>query len=30
MEKALIELPWRSVRDGVDVKLLEQEQELYF
>jgi hypothetical protein len=29
MEKALIELPWRSVRDGVDVKLLEQEQELY-
>ena len=29
MEKALIELPGRSVRDGVDVKLLEQEQELY-
>src|SRR5271163_3162818 len=29
MEKALIELPWRSVREGVDVKLLEQEQELY-
>lgn len=29
MEKALVELPWRSVRDGVDVKLLEQEQELY-
>jgi hypothetical protein len=27
MEKALIELPWRSVRDGVDVKLVEQEQE---
>jgi transposase len=29
MEKALIELPWRSVRDGVDVKLVEQEQEFY-
>jgi transposase len=29
MEKALVELPWRSVREGVDVKLLEQEQELY-
>jgi transposase len=29
MEKALIELPWRSVREGVDVKLLEQSQELY-
>src|SRR5271163_4734157 len=29
MERALIELPWRSVREGVDVKLLEQEQELY-
>jgi transposase len=29
MEKALIELPWQSVRDGVNVKLLEQSQELY-
>jgi transposase len=29
MQKALIGLPWRSVREGVDVKLLEQEQELY-
>jgi transposase len=29
MEKALIELPWRSVREGVEVKLMEQSQELY-
>lgn len=31
MEKALLDLPWRSVREGVDVKLLKQdeEQELY-
>ena len=29
LEKALIGLPWQTVREGVDVKLLEQEQELY-
>jgi transposase len=31
LEKALLDLPWRSVRQGVDVKLLKQdeEQELY-
>ena len=29
MEKALLELPWHCVREGVDVKLLEQSEELY-
>src|SRR5499427_5248033 len=29
LEKALLGLPWQAVREGVDVKLLEQEQELY-
>src|SRR6266436_4578553 len=29
LEKALLERPWVSVRQGVDVKLLPQEQELY-
>ena len=29
LEKALIGLPWQQVREGVDVKLLAQEQELY-
>jgi len=29
LEKALLGLPWKSVRDGVDVKLLPQQQELY-
>jgi transposase len=29
LEMALIGLPWQTVRDGVEVKLLEQEQELY-
>ena len=29
LEQALIGLPWQAVRDGVDVKLLAQEQELY-
>ena len=29
LEKALVELPWRAVREGADVKLLPQEQELY-
>jgi transposase len=29
LEKALFGLPWQAVRQGVDVKLLEQEQELY-
>jgi transposase len=29
LEKALLGLPWQAVRQGVDVKLLEQEQELY-
>jgi transposase len=29
LEKALLELPWQAVRQGVDVKLLPQEQELY-
>jgi transposase len=29
LEKALLGLPWQAVRAGVDVKLLEQEQELY-
>jgi transposase len=29
MERALIGLPWQTVREGVDVKLLAQELELY-
>jgi len=29
LEKALLKLPWQSVRQGVEVKLLPQEQELY-
>jgi transposase len=29
LEKALLGLPWQAVREGVDVKLLEQGQELY-
>ena len=29
LEQALIGQPWQAVRDGVDVKLLAQEQELY-
>jgi transposase len=29
LEKALLSLPWQTVREGVDVKLLLQEQELY-
>jgi hypothetical protein len=29
LEKALLERPWQNVRQGVDVKLLPQEQELY-
>jgi hypothetical protein len=29
LEKALLERPWQAVRQGVDVKLLPQEQELY-
>ena len=29
LEKALLELPWQSVRQGVEVKLLPQQQELY-
>jgi len=29
LEKALLTLPWQAVREGVDVKLLPQEQELY-
>ncbi len=29
LEKALLALPWQAVRDGVDVKLLPQEPELY-
>ena len=29
LEKALLSLPWQAVREGVDVKLLRQEQELY-
>jgi transposase len=29
LEKALLDLPWQAVRQGVDVKLLPQEQELY-
>ena len=29
LEKALLDLPWQEVREGVEVKLLPQEQELY-
>jgi transposase len=29
LEKDLLTLPWQAVREGVDVKLLSQEQELY-
>ena len=29
LEKALLEQPWQKVREGVEVKLLPQEQELY-
>jgi transposase len=29
LEKALLDRPWQAVREGVDVKLLPQEQELY-
>jgi len=29
LEKALLDRPWQAVRDGVDVKLLPHEQELY-
>jgi hypothetical protein len=29
LEKALLVLPWQTAREGVDVKLLPQEQELY-
>jgi transposase len=29
LEKALLDRPWQAVRDGVDVKLLPDEQELY-
>jgi hypothetical protein len=29
LEKALLERPWQAVRQGVDVKLLPREQELY-
>src|SRR5437588_420449 len=29
LESALLGLPWQAVREGVDVKLLAQEQELY-
>jgi transposase len=29
LERALLERPWQAVRDGVDVKLLPDEQELY-
>ena len=29
LEKALVGLPWQTVRDGVDVKLLPQDDELY-
>jgi transposase len=29
LEKALLGLPWQAVRQGVEVKLLPQEQELY-
>ena len=29
LEKALLDRPWQAVREGVEVKLLPQEQELY-
>jgi transposase len=29
LEKVLLGLPWQAVREGVDVKLLQQEQDLY-
>jgi transposase len=29
LEKALLELPWQAVRDGVEVKLLPRDDELY-
>jgi len=29
LEKALLELPWQDVRQGVEVKLLPQDQEMY-
>lgn len=29
LEQQLLDLPWHAVRDGVDVKLLSQEEELY-
>src|SRR5271156_5595319 len=29
LEKRLVTLPWQAVREGVDVKLLPQDQELY-
>ena len=29
MEKALLDLPWQAVRDGVEVKLLPRDGELY-
>jgi transposase len=29
LEKCLVTLPWQAVREGVDVKLLPQDQELY-
>lgn len=29
LEKALVTLPWQAVRDGVEVKLLPQDGELY-
>jgi hypothetical protein len=29
LEKALLDLPWQAVRQGVEVKLLPQENELY-
>ena len=29
LEKALLTLPWQTAREGVDVKLLPQDEELY-
>ncbi len=29
LEKALLKLPWQAVREGVDVKLLRRDQEMY-
>jgi hypothetical protein len=29
LEKALLELPWQAVREGIDVKLLRRDQEMY-